>query len=349
MKIIKRKLSDIVVPERRRSIDHAKVLELAESIKIVGLLNPITIDKGGKLIAGGHRLEACRLLGHDEIECIVLDGGELHIELAEIDENLIRNDLDYISVGEMANRRNEILEALGLRAKVGDNQHTGGGAESALPKTTAKIAKEAGVSERVLQENMQLARELVPEAKKLCREKAIPKSKALKIAQMTQEQQQEVVEQLAQGKGINEVLPKRPPKQQQDDAANDTSVPEPPVEQPRIEPEEPGTEPIGSPVPVGDAPVTPTENASALPAPEPVVEPVAEPDTMQNAPAIPSTLNDRVLDALKVALELSANSKEQRAALLGVFKMIIMDSITRNSARRNLLKDLQIVIDEYRA
>jgi len=121
------------------------------------------------------------------------------------------------------------------------------------------------------------------------------------------------------------------------------------VEQPRIEPEEPGTEPIGSPVPVGDAPVTPTENASALPAPEPVVEPVAEPDTEQNAPASLAALNDRVLDALKVALELPANSEEQRAALLGVFKMIIMDSITRNSARRNLLKDLQIVIDEYRA
>jgi len=211
---MKKKLSIIIVPEGRRNLDPVKVAELAESIKIIGLLNPIVVDKNGRLIAGGHRLEAYRLLGFDEIECIVLDEDELKIELAEIDENLIRNDLDDISIGEMAIRRDEILEALGLRAKAGDNQHTGGGAESALPKTTAKIAKEINVSERVLQENKQLARKLEPEAKKACREKGIPKSAALKLARLKPEQQQEVVEQLAQGKDIKDALPKQPPKEQ---------------------------------------------------------------------------------------------------------------------------------------
>ena len=36
---MKKKLSLIIVPEGRRNIDDAKVSELAESIKVVGLLN----------------------------------------------------------------------------------------------------------------------------------------------------------------------------------------------------------------------------------------------------------------------------------------------------------------------
>jgi len=163
--IIRKALSEIIVPEGRRSIDPDKVSELAESIKIVGLLNPITIDKNGRLIAGGHRLEAYMHLKHDEIECVVVVGEEWKIELAEIDENLVRRELDYISVGKLAIRRDEILEEQGLRAKAGDNQHTkGGGAESAPPKTTESIANEAGMSKRSLQECKQIVSDLVPKA-----------------------------------------------------------------------------------------------------------------------------------------------------------------------------------------
>ena len=225
---MKKKLSEITVPVGRRNINYVKVSELTESIRIVGLLNPITIDKDDTLVAGAHRLEACKTLGFDEIECIVLDSDELRIELAEIDENLIRNDLDAISMGEKANRRDEILEELGLRAKVGDNQHTGGGADSAPPKTTASIAKEAGVSERVLQENKQLARDLVPEAKEAYRKKAIPKSAALKIARLKPEQQQEAVEQVERGEKTN-------PAQQQPRRKTVAKEPEP---EPEPEPDQ---------------------------------------------------------------------------------------------------------------
>ena len=94
--IIRKALSEITIPEGRRNIDPVKVSELAESIKTVGrLLQPIGIDKNGVLVYGGHRLEAYKLLGFDEIECVVLDCDELRTELAKIDENLIRNDLDW--------------------------------------------------------------------------------------------------------------------------------------------------------------------------------------------------------------------------------------------------------------
>ena len=77
------KVSDIIVSGRRRKVDPAKVSALAESIKIVGLLNPITIDRNKRLIAGAHRLEAYKQLGLDEIECIILDCDEFQSELTE--------------------------------------------------------------------------------------------------------------------------------------------------------------------------------------------------------------------------------------------------------------------------
>ncbi|NLG19785.1 MAG: ParB N-terminal domain-containing protein [Fibrobacter sp.] len=124
----------------------------------VGLLNPITVRKDGYLVAGRHRLEACRKLGYIHIQATLLDGSALHAELAEIDENLIRNDLTAMEQGEHLRRRDEILADLGVRAEVGENQHTTGGDKlSPPPKTTADIAAEVGLSERTAQQRKQVA------------------------------------------------------------------------------------------------------------------------------------------------------------------------------------------------
>lgn len=45
-----------------RSLRLEHIVSLAESISALGLLEPIVIDKNGFLLAGGHRLAACRLL-----------------------------------------------------------------------------------------------------------------------------------------------------------------------------------------------------------------------------------------------------------------------------------------------
>ena len=70
---MKIKLSEIIVPEGRRKIDYVKVSELMQSIKIVGLLNPITVDKNYTLVAGEHRYEACKGLCMDKVDVVVLD------------------------------------------------------------------------------------------------------------------------------------------------------------------------------------------------------------------------------------------------------------------------------------
>ena len=75
MKEIPVPIDQIYVPMGRRgSIDPDKVQELAESILENGQQVPISVRKDGKrfvLVAGLHRLEACKSLGEETISAII--------------------------------------------------------------------------------------------------------------------------------------------------------------------------------------------------------------------------------------------------------------------------------------
>jgi ParB family transcriptional regulator, chromosome partitioning protein len=153
----------------RRTLDNGKVEELMKSISVNGLINPITLDKNYNLIAGLHRLTACKLLGYKEIECNVVPyKNKDRARLAEIDENLIRNEVKGLERAELWRERELILERLELRAKSGDNQYRRQGGEmiSSPLQTTSAIAKELGYSERAFQYDLQIANDILPEVKK---------------------------------------------------------------------------------------------------------------------------------------------------------------------------------------
>ncbi len=82
----------------RSLLDPDSITELADSIKKLGLLQPILIRKVGKqyeIEAGHRRYLAVKQLGWESIDCIALDTtdeDELHLERAH--ENLIREDLN---------------------------------------------------------------------------------------------------------------------------------------------------------------------------------------------------------------------------------------------------------------
>lgn len=180
-------IDQIKIGHNRRPVKGDKVDELKESIKANGLLNPITVDQKLNLIAGLHRLTACKLLGLEAIECnIVAYTGADQARLAEIDENLIRNELEPLERSELWLERDQILERMGLRAKVGDNQHTlkGGETISPPPKRTLELAREAGYSERTFQHGKQIAKGIHPEVKQLIKGTPIADSPTalLKIA-----------------------------------------------------------------------------------------------------------------------------------------------------------------------
>jgi ParB family chromosome partitioning protein len=103
---------------RLRQVDPAQVKALAESIKEVGLLNPITVYRreiirngqpadGYGLVAGAHRLEACKSLGWSEVPAVVVDLDDDSRIIAECDENLCGSKLTAAEVAMFTAKRKE--------------------------------------------------------------------------------------------------------------------------------------------------------------------------------------------------------------------------------------------------
>jgi ParB family chromosome partitioning protein len=125
------KISEIVLnPNQPRKVfKQETILELAETIKLHGLIQPIIVKKtanGFQLIAGERRLRACKEAGFVKIPAIVKEYTEKEsIEIALL-ENIQREDLNPI---EEAMAYHTIAEKLGLKVseiavRVGKNRST---------------------------------------------------------------------------------------------------------------------------------------------------------------------------------------------------------------------------------
>jgi len=86
---MKLKISEIKIGQRFRE-DIGDIESLAQSIKEIGLLQPLVINEQNVLIVGHRRLEACKLLGWEEIPVIKLNFDDSHALRAQIDENEMR-------------------------------------------------------------------------------------------------------------------------------------------------------------------------------------------------------------------------------------------------------------------
>jgi len=93
---LKLKVSDIIINKRIRE-EMGDISILMKSIKINGLINPITVSEKMELLAGFRRLEAVKTLGWHYIECNVVDVKSKIDKLQiEVDENITRKDFtDY--------------------------------------------------------------------------------------------------------------------------------------------------------------------------------------------------------------------------------------------------------------
>lgn len=81
----------------RADVDLERLNELADSIKEIGLLQPIVVRANGdgyEVVTGNRRRLACRMIGLGEAQCIVLEQGEdTDLVGMRLHENLIRQDL----------------------------------------------------------------------------------------------------------------------------------------------------------------------------------------------------------------------------------------------------------------
>ena len=161
-------IADIEVGERKRAINSRKVSALVQSIEAIGLQTPITVydlPEDGKfaLIAGLHRLEAVKQLGHDAVAAFIMQASTADREIWEIDENLIRAELTEIERSQHLKRRKEIFDAKNSSGeKIRETSPTGG-----RPKEFDKdTADKTGLDKSTVRKSRRRAETIAPDVQK---------------------------------------------------------------------------------------------------------------------------------------------------------------------------------------
>ena len=129
--VYKIKLSEIYPNpnQPRKNFDQESLEELAESIRVHGLIQPIIVNKmddGYLIIAGERRYRACKLAGLTEIDAIVKNYTSRQIAEISIIENLQREDLNPI---EIAKSLQKLMQEYNITqdqvaARIGKNRST---------------------------------------------------------------------------------------------------------------------------------------------------------------------------------------------------------------------------------
>jgi ParB family chromosome partitioning protein len=194
-------IAKVTIQSLRRPV--RSVADLAESIKNIGLINPITVTPDYMLIAGLHRLEACKSLGWSEIPFRVLSLNEIDTHLAEIDENLIRNELTVLDRSEQLKARKELYEAKFPQTKhgaIGNGRSRD--AESASLNFTKDTAAKTSKSPRTISEDVQIAKNIPEPIRDQIRDTPLAdkKTELVTLSRFDETTQQEVVELIAEDK-----------------------------------------------------------------------------------------------------------------------------------------------------
>lgn len=142
---------------------------LAESIDVVGLINPIRVRRVNdeyEVVAGAHRFQACQLLGWHEMPCIIVDDDDLHAELAMLDENLCRAELSPADRAKQTARRKVIY----LEIHPETAEHVAGGVAknaaadfAAAPSFTKATAAVTGAAERTVRLDAERGEKVIDE------------------------------------------------------------------------------------------------------------------------------------------------------------------------------------------
>lgn len=206
-------IEDIFVGDRLRRVAPERVAALAQSIKDIGLMTPISVrDVAGPikidgedvwevpvLVAGYHRLEAAKSLGWSEIECLIVSENDIDAQLWEISENLHRSELTAIERSEMT-AKYAALVGQRVSAQVGPKPN-GGRPEGG----DRKAARDLGIKRQDIQRARQIA-SLAPEAKAAARDVGLDdnQSALLTAAKAAPQQQAAIIRQYADEKRIKE-------------------------------------------------------------------------------------------------------------------------------------------------
>ncbi len=198
------KIERITVGNNRRKL--GDFTELAKSIEELGLINPVQVNNEFNLIAGLHRLEACKSLGWKEINAEVLTVDDIKAERIEIAENLFRIDLTTLERGQQYKRLKDLYEAEFPQTKHGRrNGQTCKTAESAVLETPAfvtDVSTKTNKPERTIREDVQIATNIPKKVQAIIKDLPVAdnKSDLLKLARLNEHAQGEIAAVLAKKK-----------------------------------------------------------------------------------------------------------------------------------------------------
>jgi ParB family transcriptional regulator, chromosome partitioning protein len=170
-----KKIIEISIDELRPNPDQPRkvfkdedIIEMAESIKTFGILEPILVRPDGEfhmIIAGERRYRAARQLGLETIPCLVKDVSDEDAYLISLIENLQRKDIDPFE------------EAAGYQRLI--DQYS---------ITQENIARTVGKSRTTITESLSINR--LPETiRMICRETDISKTNIIEIAKASSEKE----------------------------------------------------------------------------------------------------------------------------------------------------------------
>ena len=206
---------------RLRPIDSDHAAFIASSIEQKGIIEPLIVRPAGeryKLTAGGHRLAAVKLLGWTELvvgpQVLIRDEDEIEARVSEIDENLVRPDLNALDRALFLAERRRLYDE-----KNGANSHGGDRKSNKFKEETKsqtlrlgfsarfseQVADRVGLSERAVQLALRIAASLDREALDALRGTRVERNQQelLALIELTADQQRAAAKEIASGAAKN--------------------------------------------------------------------------------------------------------------------------------------------------
>jgi len=158
LEIIEIEISKIIV--KRVGLRHkGEPKDLIKSIKEIGLISPLTVNENYELIAGGRRYAAVKALGFNKVPVTIYKSSSseqpnLYEDLAHLDENLARLNLEGMAADDALAKRKQIYEQLHPETKRGGDRKSEKikGQESSFDSFLVDTAKKTGQSKSAIKE-----------------------------------------------------------------------------------------------------------------------------------------------------------------------------------------------------
>ena len=186
-----------IKPGKKTERDSKDIDGLAESIKEIGMNQPIIINEEKEIIAGRRRYFACKELGLEKVDVIFSSLNSLDQQLAKIDDNLTACPLGELETDLALMKRKEVYEKKYPQTV----QYASKGTTAPYTERAAEIMN---VSRRTIEKSVRRVVNAAPELNDARREGKINANAALQLVRLSKPDQRKLIP-VVFGKNIAEI------------------------------------------------------------------------------------------------------------------------------------------------